>query len=156
MKRLFLLVALLLARGSTLAQSDTIYIDPGGGLGVKSYLITDIDSITFFISATGIIDEFQKKNIPVNFEITQNFPNPFNPSTQIKCYLPSDGKVHVRIFDITGKLIKELFNGVKQAGENIFTWDGKNGNSAQVASGAYLFSVSFNNSQLTRKMIYLK
>jgi hypothetical protein len=156
MKRLFLLIAILLARGSTLAQSDTIYIDPGGGSAVRSYLTTDIDSITFFVSAMGIKDEFQKNKIPVNFEITQNFPNPFNPSTQIKCFLPSDGKVQVRIFDITGKLIKEIFSGVKKAGENVFTWNGKNGNGALVTSGAYLFSVSYNNTQLTRKMIYLK
>lgn len=142
---------LLLADGILFAQSDSIFIESGGVI-INRYSLAEIDEITFDVTV-GVKDE-QGKNLPKEFFLSQNFPNPFNPSTQIKCFIPSAGKVKVRIFDINGRMVEEIFSGEKDQGEHTFSWDGTS--STQVASGVYLFSVQFNNSQLTKKIIYLK
>jgi hypothetical protein len=154
MKHLVLIfVFLLLVNESARAQSDTMIVD--NGIIVKKFLISQVDSITFYVPPTvGIKDEGSSLTVPTQFSVSQNFPNPFNPSTQIQCYIPSAGKVKVKIFDINGGMVKEIFSGEKDQGEHTFSWDGTS--STQVASGVYLFSVQFNNSQLTKKIIYLK
>lgn len=147
---------LLLADGILFAQSDSIFIESGGVI-VKQYLVSEIDGFSFDRRqnplVTAINDE-QSNNLPKEFFLSQNFPNPFNPSTRLKCYIPSTGEVQVKIFDINGRLVKEIFSGEKDQGEHIFSWDGTS--ATQVASGVYLFTVQFNNSQLTKKIIYLK
>ncbi|MCA0387038.1 MAG: T9SS type A sorting domain-containing protein [Bacteroidetes bacterium] len=144
-------IFLFFTDGSSYAQSDSIFIESGGVI-VKRYSLAEIDEITFDVTV-GVKDE-QGKNLPTEFFLSQNFPNPFNPSTKIQCYIPSAGKVKVRIFDINGRLVEEIFSGEKDQGEYTFSWDGTS--STQVASGVYLFSVQFNNSKLTKKIIYLK
>ena len=157
MKPFFLLIALLLARGSTFAQADTVLIETG--TQVKTFLTSQIDSITFYRwtdKLTEIEANNRKDGKPTRFDISQNFPNPFNPTTRLNCFIPSSGKVQAKIFDINGSLIKEIFTGEKEQGEYTFLWDGRNGNGSHVASGTYLFSIRFNNLQLTKKIIYLK
>ena len=155
MRWLFLLLILILVRGSTLAQSDTIYIQ--SGTVNKWYLTSQIDSITFggFIP-TGIKEGNAPSLSPTQFALYQNFPNPFNPTTKLQFQLPSSGKVRLNIYDISGRLIKEIFAGDKVAGKYTFEWNGNNTNGRHVASGVYFYSVQFNNSLLTKKMIYLK
>jgi len=155
MKRIFLFLLLILfARGSTYAQSDSLFID--NGTIVKKYLLSQIDSITFFVATTSIKGKGSDQILPAKFSVTQNYPNPFNPSTKIQFLLPNTGKVRLTVYDINGRIIKEIFSGDKQAGQYTFEWNGKNSNGVQVSSGVYFYSVKYNNSLLTKKMIYLK
>ena len=157
MKLLFFSVAITLAMGSALAQPDTVFID--SGTQVKSFLTSQVDSITFYRwpdKLTKINESSRENTNPTRFDISQNFPNPFNPTTHLNCSIPSAGKVQARIYNVNGALIKEIFTGEKEPGEYFFLWDGKNNSGVHVASGTYLFSVRFNNLQLTRKIIYLK
>ena len=155
MKGIFLFLLLLLpTSGSIYAQSDSLFID--NGIIVKKYLLSQIDSITFFVSTTSIKGEGSDQILPKVFSVTQNYPNPFNPSTKIQFQLPSTGKVRLTVYDINGRLIKEIFSGDKQAGQYTFKWNGQNSNGVQVSSGVYFYSVKYNNSLLTKKMIYLK
>ena len=72
MKGIFLfLLLLLLVRGSTYAQSDSLFID--NGTIVKKYLLSQIDSITFFVSITAIKGEGSDHILPAKFSVTQNF-----------------------------------------------------------------------------------
>lgn len=149
-------ISLLFTRGSGIAQSDSIYIESGGVI-VKQYLVSEIDGLSFDRAQNPLVSvgkNEQSNNIPAQFTLSQNFPNPFNPSTKIQCYIPSAGNVKVKIFDINGRMVEEIFSGEKEQGEHTFSWDGTRG--TQVASGVYLFTVQFNNSQLTKKIIYLK
>jgi hypothetical protein len=78
------------------------------------------------------------KLIPKEFELFNNYPNPFNPSTTIKYTLPTESKVDVIIFDIIGREVKTLANGFNGIGYKEVVWDGKNNNGQQVSSGIYI------------------
>jgi len=154
----FFLLFLFLARGSTYAQVDTIIIESGGVI-VKQCSISEIDWISFSRTSpyvTGIQDEELDKIIPTQFSISQNYPNPFNPTTKLQFQIPTAGKVKLIIYDINGSLVKEIFSGEKDAGLHTLDWNAKDINGRQVASGVYFYSVRFNNTLLTKKMIYLK
>ena len=75
--------------------------------------------------------------IPVAFTLSQNYPNPFNPSTNMKFTLPQTASVSVKIFDLLGREVKTLVNGVKSEGYYIISWDATNTFNAKVASGIY-------------------
>ncbi|NIT56437.1 MAG: T9SS type A sorting domain-containing protein [Aliifodinibius sp.] len=67
-----------------------------------------------------------------------SYPNPFNESTVIKYSIPSPGQITVSIYDLKGRLVKELFNGDQTTGEHFINWDGKNSSGKTVASGLYI------------------
>lgn len=89
-------------------------------------------------------------------KLLQNNPNPFNPSTAIKFYIPNDSKVKVAIYDILGREITTLINEQKQAGYYIIYWNGKDRNGMDVASGVYLYRLFAGNYVKTKKMNLLK
>jgi len=155
MKQFFLfLILIFFARGSTLAQSDTMIVENGST--IKKYPVSDVDWITFKVQTVGVKEDGESILTPTEFSISQNYPNPFNPVTKIQFQLPAAGVVTVNIYDINGRLVKELFSGEKEAGRYTLGWNAKGLNGMQVASGVYFYSVQFNNTLLTKKMIYLK
>jgi subtilisin-like proprotein convertase family protein len=74
-----------------------------------------------------------------SFEITQNYPNPFNPTTNIVFNVPADANVSVRVYDMLGREVATLIDGVYSAGKFITTWDATNSFGQAVASGIYLY-----------------
>ncbi len=84
-------------------------------------------------------------NIPQKFNLYQNFPNPFNNSTEIPFDLPqvSDGTINVQlsIYDLNGRLIKTLVNEALPSGSYQLRWDGKNQNGAIVPTGIYIYQL---------------
>lgn len=79
--------------------------------------------------------------IPFAYQLSQNFPNPFNPSTAIKFVLPKAGKVTLQIFNETGQLVRALVDGEMNAGRHEISWDGRNQAGAAVASGVYFYQL---------------
>jgi hypothetical protein len=75
--------------------------------------------------------------VPRDFSLSQNFPNPFNPSTTISVEVPAVSSVSVRIYSSLGQEIWVLHSGVLQAGRHWFRWDGRDENLNAVPSGAY-------------------
>ncbi|MFQ5649774.1 MAG: Ig-like domain-containing protein [bacterium] len=93
---------------------------------------------------------------PKTFQLSQNFPNPFNPDTKIRYQLPQTGKVTIRIFDVLGREVKTLVDERKEAGFHVLTWDAKNQDGIRVASGIYYYSISAGDFKMTKKMLLLK
>ncbi len=94
----------------------------------------------------------EKQNlIPKQFSLSQNYPNPFNPLTKINYSLPQGVKVSIKIYDILGKLVKELVNEYKDAGTYTVTFDGSN-----VASGVYFYKIEAGKFTDTKKMVLIK
>jgi M6 family metalloprotease-like protein len=88
--------------------------------------------------------------------LEQNVPNPFNPSTVISFYLPAESIVRLEIFDINGRLIRQLAEGVLPSGPHRRSWDGRNQNGENVASGIYIYRLTAGKNHLSRKMVLLK
>jgi predicted GH43/DUF377 family glycosyl hydrolase len=90
-------------------------------------------------------------------ELYQNTPNPFNPATTISYQVPARGRVAVRIYDVSGKLVRTLVDGARPAGTHRVQWNGLDDAGRRVASGVYLYRFSFENEVIqTRKMMMLK
>lgn len=94
--------------------------------------------------------------IPDNFGLSQNYPNPANPSTAIKFGLPSSSNVRLEVFDIIGRRIAVLIDRPMNAGYHEITWDGKNSAGGKVASGIYLYKLETDEFVSVKKMLMLK
>ena len=107
--------------------------------------------------------------VPQSFQLEQNYPNPFNPTTTINYQLSTAGTVSLRIYDINGRLVRQLaVNSLQSAGQHRVRWDGRNDSGHLVASGVYfyrlrahgepgLYSRSSNKHHIaTKKMILLR
>lgn len=86
----------------------------------------------------------------------QNHPNPFNPSTTIRYYLPEGGRVEMEIFDISGRRVACMVSGNQQRGFHSVEWRGKDERGVSVVSGVYFYRLSAGKERVTRKMILLK
>jgi hypothetical protein len=115
----------------------------------------DVDDITAE-SLTSVRGENQN-SIPHEYSLDQNYPNPFNPSTIIRYSLPLESNVTLTIYNILGKLVKELSIGIRDPGVHFINF-----NSEGLSSGIYFFSLHAVSSDkkttfnYTRKMVLLK
>ncbi len=104
--------------------------------------------------ATDIEDD--EDILPENFALMQNFPNPFNPSTNIVFSLPSRSEVKLEIFNILGRKIKTVVNEDLSAGRHQIKWDGKDEKGNDVSSGIYFYRLKTDEYTETRKMTLIK
>ena len=97
--------------------------------------------------------DFQISSVPEIFALNKNYPNPFNPSTNIQFDLPNDGYVKIFIYDIKGAHIDELVNGHMEAGYHQIKWDG-----SRQASGMYFIQMIADNGNYIKmsKMMLVK
>ncbi|KAA3598430.1 MAG: T9SS C-terminal target domain-containing protein [Calditrichaeota bacterium] len=117
------------------------------------------DSMTIEIPVYGELAtsiESEKSQLPTEFSLSQNYPNPFNPSTKIEFAIPQASNVQLQIFNVKGRLVKELANSKMNAGFYNFDWNGTDSNGAKVSSGIYFYKLETEGFIQTKKMILLK
>lgn len=111
----------------------------------RSAFATDLQPV----GITGI------NEIPAAFSLSQNYPNPFNPETKIKYSIPetnaSKNEVTLRVYDITGKLVANLLEGEQKTGVFEVSF-----NASHLASGVYIYRLSYGNYSDAKKMILIK
>jgi Secretion system C-terminal sorting domain len=107
-----------------------------------------INGVTYGIIVN--VDKSQE-SFPSKFKLFNNYPNPFNPITNIKFRTSNFGFVSLKIYDVLGNEIKTLVNEEKPAGEYQVTFDGSN-----LASGIYVYQIKTNGKINSKKMILLK
>ena len=100
---------------------------------------------------TGKLTNESIANIPAEFALGQNFPNPFNPSTTINYELPASNFVTLKIYDLTGKEVMTLVNENQNAGRYTATFNGAN-----LASGMYFYKITAGEFTFVRKMVLIK
>ncbi len=105
----------------------------------------------FVYNPNGIVNIQDQNSVVKDFELFQNCPNPFNPSTKIAYNLQKSSVIELKIFDINGKLIKIVDTGFKYAGSYEATF-----NSEGLASGIYFYTLSTGNFRETKRMLLLK
>ena len=94
--------------------------------------------------------------IPSEFALGANYPNPFNPTTNINFSLPENVNVRLEVYDMTGRLVKSLVRGQLDAGVHTITWNGQDNAGTQVASGVYLYRLQAGTFVQTKTMTLLK
>ncbi len=136
-----------------------------GNLRIDSFQLTHSQEGT----SEGIIyfDNFQVVNktlletneesiLPTDFVLYQNYPNPFNPLTNISYFLLKSTEVNLSIFDMLGRHILQLDQGIKQPGKHVVIWRGRNKYNNHVSSGVYFYVLTAGEFADRKRMIYLK
>jgi hypothetical protein len=85
------------------------------------------------------------------YALAQNYPNPFNPTTTISYSVAKTGMVELKVYDVLGKEVAHLVNGVKPAGQYTVAFDG-----TDVSSGIYFYTMTTGNQHFTQKMMLVK
>jgi len=91
-----------------------------------------------------------------SFELYSNYPNPFNPGTNIEYYLNISGNAILSIYDIQGRKIRTLVEENQNPGSYHYYWDSKNENGLTVSSGTYFYQLEINNEIHAKRMIFIK
>ncbi|XWN37198.1 MAG: alpha-amylase family glycosyl hydrolase [Balneola sp.] len=88
---------------------------------------------------------------PEGFDLFDNYPNPFNPTTNISFNLPAQGNVVVKVFNSLGQEVATLASAFFTKGNHTLTWD-----AANVSSGIYIYSIEYNGIRKSKRMTLIK
>jgi beta-xylosidase len=102
------------------------------------------------------VTEPQGSLLPKRFDIEQNFPNPFNPSTIIRYSLPRSTHAVVTVYDMLGTKVRTLVSSLENAGEHAVVWDGRDDRDKTVASGVYFYRLEAGDWKTQKKMVLLR
>jgi uncharacterized protein (TIGR02145 family) len=118
---------------------------------INNVVYSDWSTVWMF---TTILDtSIESEDHPKEYSLLQNYPNPFNPTTQIGFSLPESQQVTIQVYDVNGRLVAELLNGVTySAGTHQVSFDG-----AGISSGIYIYTMRTSSGMsFTRKLILVK
>ncbi|MDP4176316.1 MAG: T9SS type A sorting domain-containing protein, partial [Bacteroidota bacterium] len=101
-----------------------------------------------FNATVGVNEGFTTVN---SFTLDQNYPNPFNPSTIIKYTLAEKNNVSLKVYDMLGREVASLVNGLQDAGAHQISFNGKN-----LSSGMYIYTIKSGNFTQSKKMLLMK
>jgi len=111
---------------------------------------------TGFILFEPVVSVNVETPLPEKFALYSNYPNPFNPTTNIKYDLSEVSKVRLTIYDLMGREVRTLVNKVQSPGRIEVSWNGTDQFGHMVGAGVYLYRVQANQNTATGKMIFLK
>lgn len=141
--------------GLTTLQIECLALDP-----VNRLLFAGTNGCGVFRRdiSTAVASSASPVQLPGQFALKSNYPNPFNPQTTITYEIPepADAVVTLKIFDMAGRLIKTLQEGKMSAGQHSISWDGKDESGSSVTSGVYFCHLSAGCYSSTLKMTLLR
>ncbi|MBN1349030.1 hypothetical protein JXJ21_06465 [candidate division KSB1 bacterium] len=94
--------------------------------------------------------------LPTVYELCQNFPNPFNPVTEISYQVPCDGQVILEVYNVKGEKVATLVNGFSKAGKFRILWNGRDDYGQIIASGIYLYRLRAQSYTELKRMLLLR
>jgi len=129
---------------------DSIYLSAGVHNLQTRFFIGNFNFsyMDFVLSATSVEEE---NETPLTFELQQNFPNPFNPVTEIKYSIPQTSNVKLKVFDIVGNEVATLVDEIKSSGKYSVKFYANN-----LTSGVYFYRIQTDNFTSTKKLLLLK
>jgi parallel beta-helix repeat protein len=129
-------------------SSTSKAIDKGTDVGLPYYgAAPDLGAYEYY-PTTDVKDNLQHSK---GFVLGQNYPNPFNPSTVIRYQVPSNGSVELKVYDVLGKEVATLVNGIQSAGVYTCQFSAVN-----LPSGLYIYTLKAGSNIQTKKMLLLK
>lgn len=160
--------------GATAALSDHAVllgsaIADGAGLAVIPFdpeIVGALASVTLTVTGFNRIPDVESLAVQAGataapavaggIHVAQNEPNPFVRTTSISLALDRESKVRVEIFDVAGRLVRTLEDGVLAAGSHRLTWDGRTDLGSEAASGTYFYRLVTPDRTETRRMVRLR
>jgi hypothetical protein len=97
------------------------------------------------------VGERPETGIPTRFFLAQNFPNPFNPTTDLRYGVTRSGLVSLKVYDVLGREVATLVNGTREPGNYLVTFDG-----SHLASGLYLYTLTTPEGTQSHKMVLMQ
>ena len=116
----------------------------------------DTSFVFQFLTPTDVPEHPDRPTNPESFKLSNNYPNPFNPSTTIDYYVPFRSNITLSVYNLLGQKVATLVDGVKGKGHYQVEWMGVNQAGQQVASGIYLYRLETDNYSESKKMLLLK
>ncbi|HRE42061.1 MAG TPA: YCF48-related protein [Ignavibacteria bacterium] len=124
--------------------TDGVVVGEIGSSGTNGFVVMTSSNGAVGISQVG-------SEVPAQYTLSQNFPNPFNPSTKINFSIPKTGMVQLAVYDMTGKLVSNLVNNVLNVGTYSYEF-----NASNLSSGTYIYKIITNDFVQTKKMTLIK
>jgi len=131
------------------AYWNYLLIEEDGSFGMHNtaFAVAVLQQSLAILTGVEAIDDVT----PKTYSLSQNFPNPFNPSTTIQFSVPEMADVSVKVYDAIGNEVATLHNGTLGAGNYSVNW-----NAANQASGIYFYKISSDKFSMTKKMVLMK
>jgi hypothetical protein len=126
---------------------------PQAGDDGDQLVLDDINVYGF--GGTGVTDQPETASSE-NFWLAPNYPNPFNPNTQITFFLPEQNWTQVQIFNTQGQVMRTLLNCELAAGARSIAWNGRNDQNQAVPSGIYLYRLTSGEYTQSHRMLLLR
>jgi hypothetical protein len=148
------------AMGYEADNSNTAgYSEPGDHISFKVYdssegALLDMtlnDGENVWTNNTMTVVSMSDIVVPTEVSLSKAYPNPFNPSTTISYDVPSDMNINLAVYDVRGRLVAELANGMKEAGHYDMIWNAEN-----QSSGVYFMKLVAGSTMKTQKMMLVK
>jgi len=131
--------------------------EEGEYTGQLNITTNDSANYSFTIDVSGVCGPTSTDAVtPLVTKLENNYPNPFNPETNIAFSLSERGQINIDIYNIKGQLVKSLVNGIMPAGRHIALWNGKDDNNKSVSSGVYFYRMQSSEYSSTKKMLLMK
>jgi hypothetical protein len=135
--------------GDVILNAETIAVIP-------QFFIVQGGKLQVVSGATPVGIATEDPIIPDEFIVHQNFPNPFNPETEIRFALTRDSHVVINVYNTRGQQLATLIDSQYAAGFHSVRWDGKDRNGSPVSSGVYLYQIQAGEFSQMRKMSLIK
>ena len=141
--------------GGLAASSKVVYMAHGiEGITNATTRNTIIQRvIDWFALTTGVPSP---SGAPTIGSLSPNYPNPFTPNTRIPYSLREQGQVRLTIYDVSGRLVRELVHGDRPAGNQVAEWDGRDAAGKPLGSGIYYYRIEAPEFEATRSMVLVK
>lgn len=159
MKTIIIFLSIIITSSILYSQSTLVY-DSGTfidvGLGADVCADTIIVNGTHIGSGTFCGGSLSVKNgvdlgTPTEFSLSQNYPNPFNPSTTISYQLVKQSHVTLKVFDVLGREVATLVNGLEEPGYKSVKFE-----ASKLPSGVYYYRLQAGNYVETKKLLLLR
>jgi len=130
------------------------------GIGDYAMGVYDIQNfyqqMVIHLTMMDAVELSDENNTPSDYKLYAPYPNPFNPFTTIQYNLPEQAKVNINIYDMTGRLVKNLINGTQGAGLRSIQWNATDDNGLTAPAGVYLYRIEAGKFTDVKKMVLLK
>ena len=133
------------------AGLDSVGVSFLSTVGDSVFAVTFIDGIFAFTTSPTVGVEHEQLHVASSYELYQNFPNPFNPTTEIRFTIHGSGFTSLKVYDVLGKEVATLVNEVKDAGMHSVQFNG-----SKLSSGVYFYTLRANNFFESKKLLLMK